>query len=178
MTSRNKDVEEVHLMLRALCKDKVAEKEKRKEEARVQRVRDRIVSGEQWKDFVVQPKGFVRQEKEKEQPIDQEKPVEEEKKKEKKEKKEKKVPKVGFWFRTDTASRKKRRKIELDFFNRTTKQKSSTKRPGKIERLLKKEVSKLGRDFCPEGECYLIGGSSVGRKVKGKASFKTSQAGV
>ena len=78
-----------------MCKDKVDEEEKRKEEARVQRVRDQIVSGEQWKDFVVQPKGFVRQEKEKKQPIEQVQPVEEEKKQEKK---EKKVPEVGFWF--------------------------------------------------------------------------------
>ena len=166
-------------MLRALCKDKVAEEEKRKEEARVQRVRDRIVSGEQWKDFVVQPRGFVRQEKEKKQAIEQEQPVEEGKKQEKKqEKKEKKVPEVGFWFRTDAASRKKRRFIEIQIRDRTSKQKRSAKRPGKIERLLKKEVSKLGRDFCPEGECYLIGGSSVGRRVKGKANFKRSQAGV
>ena len=162
-------------MLRALCKDKVAEEEKRKEEARVQRVRDQIVSGEQWNDFVVQPKGFVRQEKEKKQPIEQVQPVEEEKKQEKK---EKKVPEVGFWFKTDVALRKKQRRMELQIFNRTSKQKRSAKRPRKIERLLKKEVSKLGRDFCPERECYLIGRSSVGRRIKGKANFKRSQAGV
>ena len=165
-------------MLRALCKDKVAEEEKRKEEARVQRVRDRIVFGKLRKDFVVQPKGFVTQEKEKEQSIEQEKPVEKEKKPAKKEKKEKKVPEVGFWFKTDVESRKKQRRIKLHIFNKTSKQKRSAKRPGKIERLLKKEVSKLGRDFCPEGACYLIGGSSVGRRVKGKANFKRSQAGV
>ena len=141
----------------------------------MQRVRDRIVQGEHWKDFVVQPKGFVRQEKEKKQPIEQVQPVEEEKKQERK---EKKVPEVGFWFRTDAASRKKRRFIEIQIRDRTSKQKRSAKRPGKIERLLKKEVSKLGRDFCPEGECYLIGGSSVGRRVKGKANFKRSQAEV
>ena len=76
------------------------------------------------------------------------------------------------------ASRKKQRRTELQIFNRTSKQKRSAKRPGNIERLLKKEVSKLGRDFCPEGECYRIGGSSVGRRVKGKANFKRSQAGV
>ena len=46
MRSRSKGVEEVHLMLRALCKDKVAEEEKRKEEEHVQRVRDRIIQGE------------------------------------------------------------------------------------------------------------------------------------
>ena len=156
-------------MLRALCKDKVAEEEKRKEEARVQRVRYRIVSGEQWKDFVVQPKGFVRQEKENKQPIEQEQPVEEDKKQEKK---EKKVPEVGFWFRTDAASRKKRRFIEIQIQDRTRKQKRSAKRPGKIERLLKKEVSKLGRVFSPKRQCYLIGGSSCGQKSEGEGKFQ------
>ena len=74
--------------------------------------------------------------------------------------------------------RKKQCRIELQIQSRIRKQKRSAKRLGKIERLLRKEFSKLGRDFCPEGECYLIGGSSMGRKVKGKGNFKRSQAGV
>ena len=89
---------------------------------------------------------------------------------------------VGFWFKTNAASRKKRRRIQLEIEQRNSKQKRSAKRPGKRERLLQKalkESIKEGSveitDLCPEEEVNLIGGTYIGKRVRAKGNLKREE---